>query len=118
MLTYKYQDNKFYVPSSHFADGSPAFRNDMGSYSGVGRLTWAASSKDKIRLYVEKQFNGEFYNGFNTYATDDARSVHRCLGPRLDPAGAVDARAIEQAPARSRHRRTTTSRTNRTAGRA
>jgi hypothetical protein len=67
-LTYKYQDNKFYVPSSHFADGSPAFRNNMGSYSGVGRLTWAASSKDRVRLYIEKQFNGEFYNGFNTYA--------------------------------------------------
>src|SRR3954470_5658599 len=66
--TYKYQDNKFYVPSSHFADGSPAYRNSMGNYSGVGRLTWAASSKDKIRTYVEKQFNGEFYNGFNTYA--------------------------------------------------
>jgi hypothetical protein len=67
-FTYKYQDNKFYVPSAKFADGSPAYRNSMGNYSGVGRLTWAATSKDKIRLYVEKQFNGEFYNGFNTYA--------------------------------------------------
>ena len=66
--TYKYEDDKFYVPSSHFSDGSPAFRNSMGNYSGVGRFTWAASSKDKIRGYVEKQFNGEFYNGFNTYA--------------------------------------------------
>jgi hypothetical protein len=68
-FTYKYQDNKIYVPSSHFADGSPAFRNSMGNYSGVGRVTWAASSKDKIRVYVEKQFNGEFYNGFNTLPT-------------------------------------------------
>jgi hypothetical protein len=67
-LTYKYQDAKVYVPSSHFADGSPAYKQLMGNYSGVGRLTWAASSKDKIRLYVEKQFNGEFFNGFNTYA--------------------------------------------------
>src|SRR4051812_27269071 len=66
--TYKYQNNKFYVPSSHFADGSPAYRNAMGNYSGVGRFTWAASGRDKIRVYVEKQFNGEFYNGFNTYA--------------------------------------------------
>ena len=41
----------------------------MGNYSGVGRVTWAASSKDKIRVYVEKQFNGEFYNGFNTLPT-------------------------------------------------
>ena len=67
-FTYKYQNAKVYVPSSHFSDGSPAFRNLMGNYSGVGRVTWAASSKDRIRVYVEKQFNGEFYNGFNTYA--------------------------------------------------
>jgi hypothetical protein len=65
--TYKYQDNKIYVPSAHFSDGSAAFRNAMGNYSGVGRVTWAATGKDKIRVYVEKQFNGEFYNGFNTY---------------------------------------------------
>jgi hypothetical protein len=67
--TYQYQDHKIYVPSAHFADGSPAFRNDMGSYSGVGRITWAASSKDKIRVYVEKQFTGEFYNGFTFLPT-------------------------------------------------
>jgi hypothetical protein len=67
-LTYKYEDNKIYVPSSKFSDGSQAFRNAMGNYSGVARVTWAATSKDKIRAYVEKQYNGEFYNGFNTYA--------------------------------------------------
>src|SRR6266849_1577101 len=67
-FTYKYEDGKIYVPSARFADGSPAYRNLMGNYNGVGRLTVAASSKDKIRLYVEKQFNGEFFNGFNTYA--------------------------------------------------
>ena len=66
--TYKYENDKFYVPSSHFSDGSPAYRNAMGNYSGVARFTWAASSKDKVRVYIEKQFNGEFYNGFNTYA--------------------------------------------------
>jgi len=67
-LTYKYEDGKVYVPSAKFPDGSPAYRNLMGNYSGVGRVTWAASSKDKVRLYIEKQFNGEFFNGFNTYA--------------------------------------------------
>jgi hypothetical protein len=67
--TYKYQDFKIYVPSSHFADGSPAYRNSMGNYSGIGRVTWAASNKDKVRVYIEKQFNGEFYNGFNTLPT-------------------------------------------------
>jgi outer membrane receptor for ferrienterochelin and colicin len=58
--TYKYQKDKHYVPSSHYADGSPAFREGMGSYSAIGRITWAASSKDKIRVYIEKQFTGEF----------------------------------------------------------
>jgi hypothetical protein len=65
-LTYKYEDNKTYVASSRFADGSPAFRQSMGNYTAVGRLTWQASSRDKIRFYVDRQFNGEFYNGFNT----------------------------------------------------
>jgi hypothetical protein len=68
-LTYKYQDFKIYVPSSQFADGSRAFRQSMGDYSGVGRLTYQASSKDKIRFYIDRQFNGEFYNGFNTLPT-------------------------------------------------
>jgi hypothetical protein len=78
--TYKYQNAKVYVPSSHFADGSPAFRNLMGNYSGIGRVTWAASSKDKIRAYVEKQFNGEFYNGFNTYAVSTPEASTDAFG--------------------------------------
>jgi hypothetical protein len=79
-FTYKYQNAKVYVPSAHFADGSPAFRNLMGNYSGVGRVTWAASSKDKIRLYVEKQFNGEFYNGFNTLPTSTPEASTDAFG--------------------------------------
>ncbi|HJZ77476.1 MAG TPA: TonB-dependent receptor [Vicinamibacterales bacterium] len=68
-FTYKYQDTKVYVPSAKFPDGSQAYRNLMGNYSAVGRVTWAATSKDKIRAYIEKQYNGEFFNGFNTLAT-------------------------------------------------
>ena len=75
----------------------------MGNYSGVGRVTWAASSKDKIRVYVEKQFNGEFYNGFNTLATTSPEGVDRRLRPRLGAASQVDARPVEQAAARGRH---------------
>ena len=67
-FTYKYQDAKVYVPSAKFPDGSQAYRNLMGNYSGAGRLTWAPTSKDKIRAFIEKQYNGEFFNGFNTYA--------------------------------------------------
>jgi hypothetical protein len=68
-LTYKYEDNKTYVASSAFANGDRAYRQAMGNYSGIGRVTWQASQRDKIRFYLEKQFNGEFYNGFNTLAT-------------------------------------------------
>jgi hypothetical protein len=68
-FTYKYEDHKTFVASSTFADGSQAFRQSMGNYSGVGRLTWQATEKDKFRFYIEKQFNGEFYNGFNTLPT-------------------------------------------------
>src|SRR4029077_12245375 len=79
-VTYKYQDNKIYVPSARFADGSQAYRNAMGNYSGVGRVTWAASSKDKIRAYIEKQFNGEFYNGFNPLATSTPEASTDAFG--------------------------------------
>lgn len=65
-LTYKYEDSKTYVASSQFADGSQAFRQSMGNYTGVGRLTWQASERDTVRFYLDRQFNGEFYNGFNT----------------------------------------------------
>ncbi|MFM8535265.1 MAG: carboxypeptidase regulatory-like domain-containing protein [Acidimicrobiia bacterium] len=67
--TYKYEDNKTYVPSSQFANGERAFRQAQGNYSAVGRITWAATQKDKIRFYLDRQFNGEDYNGFNTLAT-------------------------------------------------
>jgi hypothetical protein len=68
-FTYKYEDNKTYVPSSTFADGSRAFRKAQGNYSAVTRLTWQASQRDKIRFYLDRQFNGEDYNGFNTLPT-------------------------------------------------
>ena len=68
-FTYKYEDFKNYVASSAFADGSRAFRQSQGNYSAVTRLTWAASSRDKIRFYLDRQFNGEDYNGFNTLPT-------------------------------------------------
>jgi hypothetical protein len=68
-FTYKYEDNKTYVASSQFADGSRAYRQAMGNYSAVTRLTWQASSRDKVRFYLDRQYNGEFYNGFNTLPT-------------------------------------------------
>jgi hypothetical protein len=91
-VTYKYEDGKVFVPSAKFADGSPAYRRLMGNYSAVGRLTVAASSKDKVRLYVEKQFNGEFYNGFNTCAVTTPEASTDAWG-EVDPAGRWTARS-------------------------
>jgi hypothetical protein len=68
-FTYKFEDDKNYVASSTFADGSRAFRQSQGNYSAVTRLTYQASSRDKIRFYLDRQFNGEDYNGFNTLPT-------------------------------------------------
>ncbi len=79
-FTYKYQDAKVYVPSAKFADGSQAFRDLMGNYSAAGRVTWAPTNKDKIRAYIEKQYNGEFFNGFNTYATSTTEATTDAFG--------------------------------------
>jgi hypothetical protein len=79
-LTYKYEDNKTYVPSSTFADGSRAFRQAQGNYSFVTRLTYQASSKDKIRFYLDRQFNGEDYNGFNTLPTTSPEASTDAFG--------------------------------------
>ena len=68
-FTYKYEDFKRYVASSTFPDGSRAFVQGQGNYSAVTRLTWAATSRDKVRFYLDRQFNGEDYNGFNTLPT-------------------------------------------------
>jgi hypothetical protein len=40
----------------------PDFLKAQGNYSAVTRLTYQASSRDKIRFYLDRQFNGEDYN--------------------------------------------------------
>jgi hypothetical protein len=79
-FTYKYEDNKTYVASSAFADGSPAYRQAMGNYSAVTRLTWQASLKDKVRFYLDRQYNGEFFNGFNTLPTTSPEASTDAFG--------------------------------------
>jgi len=79
-FTYKYEDNKTYVASSAFADGSKAFRQAMGNYSAVTRLTWQISTKDKVRFYLDRQYNGEFYNGFNTLPTTSPEASTDAFG--------------------------------------
>jgi hypothetical protein len=68
-LTYRYERNKTYVPSSSYADGSRAYREVPGNYSAVTRLTYQATSRDKIRFYLDRQHNGEDFNGFNMLPT-------------------------------------------------
>ena len=79
-VTYKYADEKNFVLGAQFADGTPAYRQLMGNYSGIGRITWAATQKDKIRFYLEKQYNGEFYNGFNTLPNSSPEAVTDAFG--------------------------------------
>lgn len=79
-FTYKFEDNKTYVPSSSFADGSRAFRQSQGNYSAVSRITWQVSSRDKIRFYLDRQFNGEDYNGFNTLPTSTPEASTNAWG--------------------------------------
>jgi len=79
-FTYKYEDNKTYVASSAFADGSKAFRQAMGNYSAVTRLTWQATQRDKFRFYLDRQYNGEFYNGFNTLPTTSPEASTDAFG--------------------------------------
>src|SRR5262249_24857409 len=47
---------------------------------GVGRVTWQVTDKDKVRVYIEKQFNGEYYNGFNTYAVSTPEASSDAYG--------------------------------------
>ena len=102
-VTYKYQKDKHYVPSSQFADGSPAFREGMGSYSGIGRVTWAPRARTRFASTSRSSSPASSTTG----STPADRHPRRRATPRVsdDPAGAVDARAIEQAAVRSRHRR-------------
>jgi hypothetical protein len=79
-FTYKYEDHKNYVASSQFADGSRAFRQSQGNYSAVTRLTYAATSRDKIRFYLDRQFNGEDFNGFNTLPTTTPEASSDAFG--------------------------------------
>jgi hypothetical protein len=79
-FTYKYEDNKIYVASSTYPDGSLAYRESQGNYSAVTRLTWQASSRDKIRFYLDRQFNGENFNGFNTLPTTTPEASTHAFG--------------------------------------
>ena len=71
-FTYRFNDYVRYASGAQFADGTPIPISDMGNYSAVTRLTWQATNRDKFRLYVDRQFNGEWYNNANALASPEA----------------------------------------------
>jgi Carboxypeptidase regulatory-like domain len=71
-FTYKYADYQRFVAGANFPDGTPVGQKSMGNYSAITRLTWQAASKDKVRLYLDRQFNGEFYNNVSAQISPEA----------------------------------------------
>jgi hypothetical protein len=82
-FTYRFNDYVRYASGAQFADGSPIPISDMGNYSAVSRVTWQATSRDKFRVYVDRQFNGEIYNNAN--ATTSPEATHNAEGGGWTP---------------------------------
>jgi hypothetical protein len=76
-FTYKLSDTKNYVV---LPDRSQGFQQTWPNDSYVTRLTWQATSRDKIRIYVDKQMNGQRYEGLG--ATTTLEASHQLWTPR------------------------------------
>ncbi len=76
-FTYKLTDTASYVT---LPDRSQGTTKQWPNDSYVTRLTWQATSKDKIRVYVDKQMNGNKYEGLGAVTTLSAS--HRLWTPR------------------------------------
>ena len=63
-----------YVTGAVFEDGTtPIPITPMqGNYSVVTRLTWQATERDKVRVYLDRQMNGEFYNNASNLRAPEA----------------------------------------------
>ena len=69
-------------------DGTPIPITPMqGNYSVITRLTWQATSRDKFRVYLDRQMNGEFYN--NASSDESTRGNLGRPGRRLDASSEV-----------------------------
>ena len=56
----RYNGYQRFAPGAVFADGSPVPTTPMqGNHSIVTRLTWQATTTNKFRLYLDRQYNGE-----------------------------------------------------------
>jgi hypothetical protein len=76
-FTYKLSDTRNYVT---LPDRSQGFQENWPNYSYVARLTWQATSRDKIRIYIDKQMNGQRYEGLGASTAREAS--HQLWTPR------------------------------------
>jgi hypothetical protein len=76
-FTYKLSDTKSYVT---LPDRSQGAQQNWPNYSYVTRLTWQVSKKDKFRVYIDKQMNGQKYEGLGANTTPEAS--HQLWTPR------------------------------------
>jgi hypothetical protein len=62
-----------YATGAVFDNGDPIPITPMqGNYSLVTRLTWQATNRDKFRVYLDRQMNGEFYNNASSTRAPEA----------------------------------------------
>jgi hypothetical protein len=76
-FTYKLQDTKSYTT---LPDRSQGTQQNWPNYSYVTRVTWQVTPRDKIRVYVDKQMNGQKFEGLG--ATTTIEASHRLWTPR------------------------------------
>jgi hypothetical protein len=75
-FTYKLQNTKSYTT---LPDRSQGIQENWPNYSYVTRVTWQATSRDKIRFYFDKQMNGQRYEGLG--ATTTLEASHKLWTP-------------------------------------
>ena len=75
-FTYKLTDTKSYVT---LPDRSQGVLQNWPNWSAVTRLTWQATDRDKIRIYVDKQRNGNKAEGLG--ATTAYSASHQLWTP-------------------------------------
>jgi hypothetical protein len=76
-FTYKLQDTKSYTT---LPDRSQGTQQNWPNYSYVTRLTWQATQRDKFRFYIDKQMNGQRYEGLG--ATTTIEASHQLWTPK------------------------------------
>ena len=101
--TYKYEDNKTYVASSHVRRRQPRLPPGAGQLQRHRPHHVAGLAARQDPLLSREAVQRRVLQRLQHAADDDAGSVDRRVGPRLGAAGQVDADDVEQAAARSRH---------------